>query len=61
MSRWQEQRMSLLYDVQRAAQDLINLKNPSQLHEWRQHGEAWLMLEDAVKRVADHSRNHSVD
>lgn len=52
---WNETRMTLLYDVLRAAQDLINHKNPDQPHEWRLHDRAWIDLEAAVKRVVSHS------
>lgn len=52
---WTAARMNLLYDVLRTAQDLINHKNPNLPHEWQRHGEAWLALEAAVKRVVDHS------
>lgn len=54
---WHETRMTLLYDVVRAAQDLINYKHPEQPHEWRQHERAWIDLEAAVKRVVEHSEN----
>lgn len=56
MEQWQEQRMQMLYEVLRTAQDLILYKNPDLPHEWKRHGEAWLALEAAVKRVVDHSK-----
>ena len=52
---WNETRMILLYDVLRAAQDLINHKYPNLPQEWRRHEEAWTSLEASVKRVVQHS------
>lgn len=54
---WNQERMTRLYDVVRAAQDLINFKHPDLPHEWRQHERAWIDLEAAVKRVVEHSEN----
>jgi len=57
MDNWSETRMTLLYDVLRAAQDLINYKCPNLPQEWRRHEEAWTSLEAAVKRVVNHSES----
>lgn len=56
MSQWTVERMQLLYEVQQAAQDLLNLKDANTDVQRHQQALAWENLARAVRRVVEHSR-----